>query len=82
MFKNFSAKIKYKGLKSCLDEHNNNVDAVIEEAKQEGYFSPNSKLAYLKRELIRVKNLEVKNTDYYKENMYLLQEIREKINLS
>lgn len=80
MHDKFSDEIKYRGYKAILEEHNNSVEAVIDYANLKGYFSKKSKFAYLKRELIRVKNQEVSKTDYYKENMYLLQEIRKKIN--
>ena len=80
MCEKFSDDIKDRGYKDILEEHNNCVEAVLSYAIAKCYYSPKSKLAYLKRELIRVKNQEVSKTDYYKENMYLLQEIRKKIN--
>lgn len=82
MFKNFSEEAKYEGFKSILEKHNNNVDAVIEYGRQRGYYSEKSKIAYLKKKLINIINQEVSNFDYYKENMYLLQEIRQKINFT
>mgnify|MGYP001809645031 CR=1 FL=1 len=80
MYSKFSEEIKDRGYKDILQEHNNSVEAVLSYAKAKGYYSENSKIAYLKNELKRVKNQKVSNSDYYKENMYLLQEIRKKIN--
>lgn len=80
MFKNFSAEVKYRGYKALLEEHNNSVDAVMDYAKGKGYYSEHSKIAYLKNELTKVKNQMMSETDYYKDNMYLLQELRNKMN--
>ena len=79
MHDKFSDEIKYRGYKAILEEHNNSVEAVLSYAK-EVYYSENSKIAYLKNRLKRVKNQKVSQADYYKEKMYLLQEIRKKIN--
>lgn len=80
MYKKFSDEVKDRGYKALLEEHNNSVEAVISYAKGKGYYSQNSKIAYLKNELKRVKNQEVSKTNYYKDNLYLLTEIRTKIN--
>lgn len=80
MWDSFPNEYKDKGLSVVLGEHGGSVEAVMNYVIVKGYYSPNSKLAYLKNELIRVKNQKVSQTDYYKENMYLLQEIKREIN--
>lgn len=80
MKETFNSDIKERGYKSLLQEHDYNIDAVMDYIKLKKYYSPNSKIANVKNELIRIKNQKTVQSNYYKDNLYLLTEIRTKIN--